>query len=50
VAGLDRDELDVDLGGLSQRAQIARVGGEDVVAVGGQVGESPRMNAAWPAL
>lgn len=34
--GLDGDELDVDLGGLRERAQVARIGGENIVAVRGQ--------------
>jgi hypothetical protein len=34
-AGSDRDELDVDPGGLGQGVQVSRIGGEDFIAAPG---------------
>jgi hypothetical protein len=33
---LDRDEVDLDIGGFRQGPQVTRIGGENIVAVGGQ--------------
>jgi hypothetical protein len=45
---LDRDEVDVDISGFRQGPQVARIGGENIVAVGGQAHHGG-VNRIWLA-